>query len=222
MRETIETAWTELFGEPISRAPGIRIVRDAPNFAERIFLLRLGDGLTIAAPSGIDIDTTITPDEAFTRDFAGSLAPGLVLGPSWHGYADRGSFQPQGPCDARRVTDADGFREHVDAGEFEDGGFGDEPGEYLWYACFEDEERVAMGNMTNFAGHPADVGLVTRPDHRRKGHGTRLAGAMVAEALETLEVVRYRALTTNLASLAVARKLGFVQDGSNIVVRLGP
>ena len=74
--------------------------------------------------------------------------------------------------------------------------------------------------MSDFDGHPADVGLVTHPAHRGRGHGTRLAGAMITDALERTGVVRYRALFTNAASLAIAARLGFVGDGANIAVRL--
>ncbi len=220
MRETVDAAWSSAFGATISRAPGIRIVRDVPNLAHRILLLRLGDGLTVIAPSGIDVPTDLTPDEAFTLDFASSLAPGRVLGPSLHAYADRSCFVPQEPCDARRVDDAGGFDATVDLAEWGEGGFGHERGGDVWYACFDDGERVAMGNMTDFNGAPGDVGLVTRPDQRGKGYGARLASAMCLDAFETVDVVRYRAASTNLASLAVARKLGFVQDGANIAVRL--
>lgn len=217
MWTTVEKTWSERLGIDDLRAPGVRVVRDVPGFEDRIFLLRLGAGLTIVAPARIDLDVSgRTPDELFTPDGARSLGEGLVLGPSWHGYADAKSFVPQAPCDARRVEDAGDF--HVDTAEWAEGGFGAEPDH--WYASFDAGERVAMGNMTDFNGAAGDVGLVTHPDHRGKGHATRLAGAMIADALEGMEVVRYRALFTNLASMSVARKLGFEGDGANIVVRL--
>ena len=38
---------------------------------------------------------------------------------------------------------------------------------------------------------------------------------------EGFETARYRALTTNVASLRVAEKLGFTPFGANVAVRLG-
>jgi hypothetical protein len=43
---------------------------------------------------------------------------------------------------------------------------------------------------------------------------------MTQGALQTTDVVRYRALTTNAASLAVAHREGFVPYGENLAVRL--
>jgi GNAT superfamily N-acetyltransferase len=221
MRDAVEKGWSEAFGSVISRAPGIRVIRDAPNLEHRILLLRLGDGLTIVAPSGIDVPTDLTPDEAFTPEFASSLAPGRVLGPSIHAYADRACFVRQEPCDARRVDDAGGFDALVPAPEWNEGGFHEDPGDEFWYACFDGGERVAMGNMTNFNGTNGDVGLVTRPDRRGRGYARKLAGAMIEDAFARgLDVVRYRALESNVPSRAVCRTLGFVDDGANIAVRL--
>lgn len=65
----------------------------------------------------------------------------------------------------------------------------------------------------------ADVGLVTHPDHRGRGHGLRLALDMTTAALDHTDVVRYRALATNHASLAVAARAGFEPYGENVALR---
>jgi len=223
IRDVVDSAWAELFGPVDLRSPGVRVIFDPPGLDyRRIFLLRLGDGCTIGAPSDITIDVAgMSPDEVFDPDVAGHFADGLILGPSWHGYLDATSFVKPEPCDARRLQDGplvDAFKGDIAPDEWSEGGFGHELD--VAYGCFDGDELVAMGNMTDFAGHPADVGLVTHPKARGKGYGTRLAGAMIADALETIEVLRYRALFTNLPSMAVARKLGFVGEGANIVVRL--
>jgi predicted GNAT family acetyltransferase len=73
--------------------------------------------------------------------------------------------------------------------------------------------------MTPFRDAPGDVGVVTRSDQRGRGLGRAVAASMTAEWLPIVEIVRYRALTTNAASLAVAARLGFEGHGANIVVR---
>lgn len=79
---------------------------------------------------------------------------------------------------------------------------------------------VAAGKLTPFRDELADVGLITHPAYRKQGLGKRLASRMIADALPSAGIVRYRALSTNTASLAVARSLGFAQRGENLVARL--
>lgn len=197
-----------------------------------MYLLRLGDGLTFGAPPDhADRLSTAArdarPDELYSADAARDLVgddAGIVLGPSQHTYVDAATFSPPGPCDARRLgpRDADAFarfRSEIADDEWHEGGFAEDMGNVTWGA-FEGGRLVAMGNMTDFGGAPADVGVVTHPSARGRGIGTRLVGTMVAEALASVPVVRYRALVGNTASLAIADRLGFVADGSNIAVRL--
>ena len=81
------------------------------------------------------------------------------------------------------------------------------------------EEVLAAGNMTEWRGLPADVGVLTKPSYRGRGFASRLAATMVAAALPAVEVVRYRALASNVASLTVARQLGFELYGQNFRAR---
>ena len=56
-------------------------------------------------------------------------------------------------------------------------------------------------------------------DGRGRGLAVRPVATMVAAALPAVEVVRYRALASNVASLAVARRLGFEPYGQNFRAR---
>ncbi|MDD9372168.1 MAG: GNAT family N-acetyltransferase [Acidimicrobiales bacterium] len=76
--------------------------------------------------------------------------------------------------------------------------------------------------MTDWRGLPADVGVLTQPSQRRRGLARRLVGTMVADALPAVGVVRYRALATNIASLALAERLGFEPYGQNFRARRQP
>jgi hypothetical protein len=216
------------------RAPGVRVVTGAPALRgyRGLYLLRLGDGCTIGAPDDIAAEvrervTGLDVHEVYTRAGAERLAgdaAALVLGPSAHAYLDADSFVPPPPCDARRLGPRDvdivaSFRAELDPEEWHEGGFVDELDGVVWGA-FEDGRLVAMGNMTDFDGAPADVGIVTPPSARGRGVGTALCGAMIADALRVTPVIRYRALETNVASMRIAAKLGSVGDGGNIAVRL--
>ena len=79
---------------------------------------------------------------------------------------------------------------------------------------------MAAGNMTEFRSMPADVGVITHPGFRGRGLARRLVSYMTAEQLPAVGVVRYRALQTNLPSLAIASSLGFVGRGENLAIRL--
>ncbi len=232
VHKVVDNSWKTFFARDDFRSPGIRVVTGAPGLAgyRGIYLLRIGEGCTIGVPDEIASVVGrrargLSPDEVFTREAAAALAGDLaelVLGPSWHGYTDEAGSVKSGPCDARRITEAEAepLRAAVAEAEWSEGGFGHDFPD-VSYGCFEGAELVAAGNMTDFDAKPADVGLVTHPDARGRGYGKRLAGAMMADAFASgIPVLRYRALFTNVASLSVARKLGFVGDGANIAVRL--
>jgi hypothetical protein len=74
---------------------------------------------------------------------------------------------------------------------------------------------VAAGNITEWRGLPADVGVLTEGRQRGRGLAGRLVGTMVADVLPSVGIVRYRALASNIASLSVARRLGFEPNGQN-------
>ena len=218
------------------RAEGVRVIADPPGMPgyRGIYLLRLGDGCTIGAPpdiadhvreraAGTDADNGVHagrgPDARRGRRHPGAR-------PSRHAYLDADAFVAPAPCDARRlgphdVAVIDAFRDGVDDAEWGEGGFAhDRPYADVLWGAFADGDLVAMGNMTDFDGQPADVGLVTRPDVRGRGYGARLAGSMVTSALRTIPVIRYRTLEANAPSPPCGRKLGFVPDGGNMAVRL--
>ena len=236
IRQVVDRSWSEWFGaDPAQlRSPGVRVISDPPGMPgyRGIYLLRLGDGCTVGAPPDIFGDVRaravgVDADTLYTRDAAPGLVgdtAGLVFGPSRHAYLDADTFLSPRPCDARRLSPDDAhaiaaFRTDIAEAEWNESGFGSEDPVGIWGA-FEGRELAAMGNMTDFGGSPGDVGLLTHPSFRGRGLGTGLAGAMITDALPTVPVIRYRALESNVPSLAVAAKLGFVPDGGNIAVRL--
>ena len=143
-----------------------------------------------------------------------------ALGPSRHHYLARATTFAPDP-EVRAVTGADdvaALRAAVGDDDWHEGGFGEELQEHWWVLG----DGMAAGNMTDLAGSPTDVGLVTHPDHRGHGLAERVARHMLAWAFveQRFELARYRALTTNVASLRVAEKLGFTAFGANVAVRL--
>jgi GNAT superfamily N-acetyltransferase len=190
----------ELHAEPL------RIVTPAPGFADYrgVYVLTLGTTTLVSAPVGhVDADA-------------------IALGPSQHAYVHRDDHVAPASATTRRVhpDDLGSLRDSVPAEEWAEGGFGHD--DDVTWAAYDDDVLVAAGNLTDFDGRPADVGLVTHPAHRGRGHGLRLVLDMTTSAIvdHGATVVRYRALTTNVPSLTVARKAGFTANGSNVAIRL--
>lgn len=167
---------------------------------------------------------------AFTADALRALVgfDAQVDGPSWHSYADEQSFRGTADPDVVPVdSDEDAllaFLERNDAADWAESGFPQDlgsasPETTRFWLLRERGHVVAAGNMTEWRGFPADVGVLTAPAERGRGLAGRVVGAMVAAALPTVAVARYRALASNVASRAVALRLGFEPYGQNYRAR---
>lgn len=168
--------------------------------------------------------------DAFTtevlKEIVGSDAQ--VDGPSCHAYAWRSSFRGPPDSSAKQVGGGDpelmAFLHGNDPADWSESGFPQVPSESdpvttRFWILREGHRVVAAGNLTEWRGRPADVGVLTARPERGRGLATRLVATMVDDALGSVEVVRYRALATNTASLAVARSLGFQPYGQNYRAR---
>lgn len=196
-------------------------------FIDRTCLVRVPVNLFDAAHA---VFSDLTAEEAFTADALAELLGerGDVLGLSWHHYGDERSLNVEPDAAACAVNGADGdLRRFLESHSIEDwaeSGFpldpasADPSGTSFWLLR-QDDRVVAAGNLTEWRGVPTDVGVLVDPAVRGHGLARRLTGAMVAAALPTAGVVRYRALSTNVASLAVADRLGFERYGGNYLAR---
>lgn len=194
-----------------------------------VYMVRLGNTVLVYVPASHEAGAksalaAASPDDAFTASTCRLIAQGegeVVLGPSWHGFADEAHFRPVEDADGERIAvddpQLDELRGVCGYEEWAEAGFG-HAGGYL-YGLGESGRLVAAGNMTDYRGRPADVGVLTHPAMRGRGLARRLVSYMVATHLPAAGIVRYRALTTNHASLAVARSLGFMGRGHNLALR---
>jgi GNAT superfamily N-acetyltransferase len=238
LEAAVDAAWGELLGcsPDLFHAPGAHLVPGGEELAgrERVLMFRVDVATLVYCPERLrgraaSLIAETPPDDAFGVALCARIADvteSEVHGPAWHGFVDRARFVPAGGGDGRRLDRHDPLfdelRRACGDDDWSEGGFFEEATAFddVRYAIEEEGRLVAAGNMTAYRGRPADVGLVTRPDARGKGLAKRLAVKMVSDALPTVEIVRYRALTTNTASLRVARSLGFEGRGQNYRVRL--
>ena len=228
----VDEFWAAVFAVAVEDlwADGVRVVVDAPGLHgyEGAYLLRLRDTCIVAVPTlalarAREAVAGKTADEIFTREFAADLCPGStdrVLGPCWHGYLPHSAPRLRGSERARPLRREDEaslgrFREIVGEEAWAEAGF--EPRPAVVWVLDDATGIVSAGNLGEFAGSPADVGIVTRADARGQGLATAVVSAMCRATPSAM--FRYRALESNLASLRVASRLGFRGRGANIAVR---
>lgn len=232
----VDAEWCAGLGCPPERLhrPGVHLTPGGKALAgyEHVYLARLGPVVLVYCPpdqveAALKVLWGLAPDEVFSPEGAARLGGDRtvqVLGPSRHAFLDQDHFRPADGTGGERLAadDPDLFDLRRACGEAEWGeaGFGVQPGEDPLYGIRQADHLVAAGNLTSYRGHPADVGVLTHPAHRGRGLGRSLVSRMVEDALVTTEIVRYRALVSNTASLSVAARLGFVPRGENLVARL--
>ena len=228
----VDAYWEALLGvdRVALRGGGVHVVA-APLGANDAMSVLLDETCIVVVPAD-EVESAqaalvgLDAREAFTEDTLRMLVGGdaCIDGPSWHSYADGWTFlgAPDGA-----VAQVDGgdislltFLEDNDVADWAESGFPRDPAsadpETAQFWVLREHGRVAAaGNLTEWRGLPADVGVLTSPAERGQGLAIRVVATMVAAALPAVGVVRYRALASNVASLAVARRLGFEPYGQN-------
>jgi RimJ/RimL family protein N-acetyltransferase len=183
-----------------------------------------GDGVHVSAPasqaSGIaeslaaqGIPELQTPE--FWSVFARSIDRN-VIGPSTHHYLDEDPGMPAGVVrvEASRVQS---MRQAVSAHEWEESGFDDDA-----QVCFgfpADGHLRAAANLTSYAEAPRDVGVLVVPDARGHRLVDEVGRAAASYAVSRHGLARWRARTTNSASIGAARRLGFEPWCTQLAIR---
>jgi hypothetical protein len=205
--------------------PGVRVVRHAGlGDYPGIWVLRRADAIRVSVPKDTD-DAAIddlaarAPDELIDTAFWRSFAPTrgfVVLGPSVHAFTD----EPVAAApDVEQVDPSAhaGLRDAVDEAEWSESGFAaDVP---LAFALRSGGDIAAASNLTPFRGVPTDVGVLTHPAHRGRGHRTIVARAATAYAVHRFGLARYRALATNQPSRAIAAALDYEDRFDQLAIR---
>ncbi len=221
-----DRAWASALGCDVAtlRTPGNHLIPGGPRMAGApiLYAMRVEDAVLLFCPPELH-DRASAIGDWFDSDALRSLGATVVHGPSIHSFVDRPSFVPIADGGGVRVERDDTrlgvLRAACGEDDWNEGGFGTD--DAILYGIDVDGDLVAAGNLTAFGDVHADVGLVTHPAWRGRGLATRMASHVTFSALAATDLVRYRALATNTASLAIARKLGFVARGENLFAPLG-
>jgi GNAT superfamily N-acetyltransferase len=236
IRDVVDAEWEVRLGvdRTLLHSGGVHVVAADLGRNDAMSFLLAGTCFVAVAEDQIDaagrLVSGLRPREAFSAETLRALVGSdcQVDGPSVHTYADERSFRGEADPSAAPIGGGDveliEFLKANALGEWAESGFPRDPvtadPERTQFWVSRDNGRVvAAGNLTEWRNQPADVGVLVGPTDRGRGLARRLVGTMVHIALPTVGVVRYRALASNAASLAVARRLGFVEYGQNYRAR---
>jgi GNAT superfamily N-acetyltransferase len=148
-----------------------------------------------------------------------------IIGPAWVGYADGSDVRPA-PTMGTRVLGAQDLPElqrlAAACGPTAWEHSGIDPARPPVFGCFAGEVLAAAGMLERWGDRLLQVGIVTHPGYRGRGHGKAVVSAMTAHGLATGGVVQYRTLQANLPSVGIAQALGFQRFAQTLAVRLSP
>lgn len=143
-------------------------------------------------------------------------------GPSVHAFTDEepGVINIPGVTILpARIDDIHDLRAKVPAGEWAEAGFAGVDVAPIWRATSSDKLTLAAANLTSFNGAPTDVGVLTHPDFPGRRLAAAVASAATHHAVRHHRLARWRALSTNIASLRLAGTLGFHRDSLQLTAR---
>jgi RimJ/RimL family protein N-acetyltransferase len=145
-----------------------------------------------------------------------------IVGPAFVGYNDQKHFQPSFSCSTRRLTTQDEkavemFRAACAVEEWEAGG--SEFRSNAMVGTFRGQEIAALASYQIWGEQIAHIAILTHPAFRGQGHATTAVSTLTEMVFERGLVPQYRTLEANAPSLAVARRLGFVQYATSLAVR---
>jgi RimJ/RimL family protein N-acetyltransferase len=143
-------------------------------------------------------------------------------GPAFVGYSDLKHFRPAFSSSTRQLMTQDGkavdrLRAACAVEEWEAGGSEFRPGAMV--GAFRGQELAALAGYQVWGDQIAHIAVVTHPAFRGQGHATTAVSALTEMVFERSLVPQYRTLEANTSSLAVARRLGFVQYAASLAVR---
>jgi RimJ/RimL family protein N-acetyltransferase len=144
------------------------------------------------------------------------------VGPAYVGYTDLKHFRPAFLSASRGLTAQDErevntLRDACTDEEWEHGGSEFQPTEMA--GVFKGNELAALASYQIWGAQIAHISIVTHPALRGQGYATAGVSSLTQTILERTLVPQYRTLEGNAASMAIARRLGFVHYATSLAVR---
>jgi RimJ/RimL family protein N-acetyltransferase len=231
--EVVDRYWAQFFGcapEALRSDTAQMGVHTAEDDYAGCYLMEFGGSPVVSLPIG-----EVEPYRAaIARWEAGILRmPALVaavfgkrvvaiIGPAFVGYSDRKHFRPSFSSSTRRLTAQDEkpvymLRAACAVEEWEAGGSEFRPSAMV--GAFRSQELAALASYQLWGDQIAHISILTHPAFRGQGHATKAVSTLTEMIFQHGLVPQYRTLEANAPSLAVARRLGFVQYATSLAVR---
>ncbi|MDB6078567.1 MAG: family N-acetyltransferase [Akkermansiaceae bacterium] len=207
---------SELFAEP-ARFNGH--VGEMEGYWGAWALFREGSAMISLPPDSEALISSLLTTRTI-EEFAAALKPVTerTIGPAYVGYAaslSGGSDLARSltPADAAALDQLQGACDETDWDH--GGGSIDQP----CSGVFIDGRLAALAGYEIWGGTIAHLSVVTHPAFRGKGHGRDAVAHLAERAIEAGLLPQYRTLESNLASIQIARALGFEHYASSMAVR---
>lgn len=224
---------------------GTLVQAHGPHFAtyHGVYVWLMGDAAIISAPPELvevvwaavaEHPREALGDPAFWQAALGSAVE-RIIGPSYQGYVDAATFHPAPPFPepAAQVTrplapaDAPALARLAAACPAEEWAHSAIQPQHAPIFAVEAVEAVERDGMLVAAASAPDdgpgiasVGVVTHPAWRGRGYGRAVVSALTADRLAAGSIVHYQTLRSNVASVAIARALGYADLATAVAVRL--
>jgi GNAT superfamily N-acetyltransferase len=238
---TADEWWAQDFGCAPGelRPPSARVQAHTARLAEAtgIWLLVAGGAPVVSMPADVFAShgerakawtAALVADEAsLLRELSG-LAPGRVgkvIGPAFIGYGSTATLTLDDAARAVAIPSQQAniaALRHACGAAWDDGGSQVEEGVPLFGVFDDPRELIALASYEVWNESIAHISIVTHPQHRRRGLGRAAVALAAQHALAAGLVPQYRTLQANTASIAIAKRLGFVEYGFSVYVRMQP
>jgi GNAT superfamily N-acetyltransferase len=218
---------------PVVKAHGVRLAG-----YQGIYVWQMDDIAVISAPPewvSVARRAVVRPtsgalvDPDFWRAVLGAHIERIV-GPSYQGYVDAAAFRPAPPLPPGPPALLVRVLAPADLPALEDLATACPPQEWQDSAIHRDHTPIFVleqsGVLVAVASAPGDgpgiasVGAITHPAWRGRSYGAAVVSALTANRLADGAVLHYQTLRANLASVAVARALGYRDLATALGVRL--
>ncbi|MBN2581986.1 MAG: GNAT family N-acetyltransferase [Planctomycetes bacterium] len=232
MDRRVAEYWAGVFGiEPDEfTAPGTRVVPNGGKVAGRkaSWIFRHDRTCLISAPPQLVADVRtraarLDPDVMQTTEGIATLFGGRAdrtVGPAYQGHIAPDAFRP---CDSPQVrmlmpADRAALVSLTALSEWNESGLaGDNPSLCGYFA---DGQLACVAGLIRWAPNVVNVGVITAPQHRRRGYARAAVSAAVQAAIARGDLVLYQTLAVNLAAVALAESLGCRKYAQHVFVSL--
>lgn len=183
------------------------------------------DGVHVSAPASADdatlerlasTDVEALSTQGFWSTFADSVS-GRLIGPATHHYLDVDPGADPAVAQVEPV-EAEQLRPLVSDEEWWEAGFQDDVTHA--FVLREEDDVVAVANLSGWADEPRDIGVLVLPDARGRQLVDRIGRTAASYAVREHAVARWVARNANTGSVSAARRLGFEPWCTQLAIRV--